>query len=65
MWPLVVVVDPPCRDDPAGVVVALEQVLVQAFVPQSADEGFNEAVLHRLAPFSVMQASPAGHGGAM
>ena len=58
MRPLVVVVNPPFRDDPAGMVVAFEQMLVQAFISHPADEGFSEAVLHRLAGRDVVPFDP-------
>ena len=44
-----VVVDLPCFDDPSRVGQAAEQMLVEAFVAQAAIEGFDEAVLGRLA----------------
>lgn len=44
-----IVVGAPCVDDPASVAVAYEQVLVEAFVLQPADEQLHEAVLHWLA----------------
>ncbi len=43
-----VVVVAPCRDQVAGTAQTGEQVLVQAFIPQSPIEGHDEAVLHRL-----------------
>ena len=54
MRPVVIVVVTPALDDLAGMAVAAEAVLVQAFVAQPAIEALNEAVLHRLARGDVM-----------
>ena len=52
MWPLVVVVDPPRIDDPSGVGVVGEQMLVQAFIPRPA--------FHALRTFAALLAGHAG-----
>ena len=62
-----VVVDPPCFDDPAGLVEVAEQVLVEAFVAQSAVEALDEAILHRFArrdvvPFDAALLLPSQDG---
>ena len=49
-----VVVVAPCRDQVAGVAQAGEQVLVQAFIPQTTVEALDEAVLHRFAGRDVV-----------
>lgn len=38
MWPVVIIVGPPGRDDFAGVTERAEQVLVEALVPEPPDE---------------------------
>ena len=48
VWLPGIVVDPPGFDDPAGFSEIGEQMLVKAFVAQSAIEGLDEGVLHRL-----------------
>ena len=48
MGSVVIVVAPPCVDDEFGVAKAVEEMLVETFVTQSAIEAFNKAVLHRL-----------------
>ena len=54
----VVVVDPPCLDDPAGCCEASEQMLVQAFIPEPPVEAFHEPVLLRLARRDVVPQHP-------
>ena len=54
MWPVGVVVDPPCFDDLAGLAEVGEQGFVQAFVSKLAVEALDEAVLHRLARRDVV-----------
>ena len=54
MGPLRVVVDSPCLDDPAGVLQAGEQMLVETLTAQSPVEALHEAVLHRLAGLDVV-----------
>ena len=46
MGPGTVVVAPPGIDDPAGMGIAGEQMLVETLVTQPADEAFDEAVSH-------------------
>jgi hypothetical protein len=48
MRPAEVVIVAPTRDDRPGFGQTLESMLVQAFVPESTVEAFNEGVLHRL-----------------
>ena len=57
--PAGVVVDPPGLEDPAGVLLAHEQMLVQALVTQPADEALGKAILHRLARRDVMPVNAA------
>lgn len=54
MRAMVVVVVAPCRNQMAGMAQSREQVLVRAFVPQTAIEALDQAVLHRLARRDVM-----------
>lgn len=49
MWAVMVEVVAPCRHQIAGMAQAVEQVLVQQFVPHSTVEALNEAVLRGLA----------------
>jgi hypothetical protein len=51
---VIVVVVPPVSNDPPGMGVAGEQVLVQALVSQSSIEAFDEAILHWLARGNVV-----------
>ena len=46
MRAVMIVVVAPCRDQLAGMSQAGEQVLVEAFVPQSTVEALDKAVLH-------------------
>lgn len=54
VWPVGVVVDPPCFDDLAYLDEVGEQGFVQAFVSKLAVEALDEAILHRLARRDVM-----------
>ena len=54
MRPLGIVVKRPRLDHLPGMSVAGEQVLVQAFIPQSAVEALDKPVLHRLAGRDVI-----------
>lgn len=47
--PGLIVVDPPGPDDAPGIIQPVEQVLVQALVPQAAVEALDNGVLGRLA----------------
>ncbi len=49
MRPCRVVIGAPVPDNLTGMVVAGEQVLVQAFIAQASVKTLNEAVLHRFA----------------
>ena len=62
-----VVFGAPPFDDPAGLSEAVEQVLIQAFVPEPAVEALDEGVLHRLSWRDVMPldagfVGPGEHG---
>ena len=54
MRAVVIIVVAPCRNQLAGMAQAVEEMLVQALVPQAAVEALDEAVLHRLARRDVM-----------
>jgi len=54
-----VVVDPPVLDDPPGVAVAGEHVLVKALITQPADEALDQPVLHGLAGSDVVPVDPS------
>jgi hypothetical protein len=54
MRAVMVVVVTPCRDQVAGMAQAGEQVLVEAFVPQTAVEALDEAELHGFAGRDVV-----------
>lgn len=54
MGSVLVVVVPPVADDLAGMAIAGEQMLVEAFVSEPAVEAFDEAVLHWLARCDVV-----------
>ena len=54
-----VVVDPPELEGVPGCWQALEQVLVQAFVAQPADQALDQAVLHRLARRDIVPGNAA------
>ena len=54
-----VVVDPPELERVPGCWQALEQVLVQAFVAQPADQALDQAVLHRLARRDIVPGNAA------
>ena len=58
VWPCGVVVDTPSLDDPAGLGEIGEQVLVEAFVAQSADQALDKAVLHGLAGGDIVPLNP-------
>ena len=67
MGAFLVVVGPPCGDDPAGVGEPVEQVFVEAFIAQATVEAFDEAVLHRFArrdvvPLDPVLVGPLEHG---
>lgn len=49
-----IVFDPPCLDDLAGIAIVGEEMLVEAFVPETAVDALDEAVLHRLARCDVV-----------
>src|SRR3954469_313094 len=49
-----IVVDPPFLDAVVGVPVAAEEPLIEALIAQSANEAFDEAVLHRFARRDVV-----------
>jgi hypothetical protein len=49
---LAIIVLAPCLDHPRGLGERAEPVLVQAFVPEPADEAFDECVLDLAAPAS-------------
>ena len=49
MRAMVIVIVTPSRDQLSGVAQVVEQVLVQALVPEAAIEAFHKAVLHGLA----------------
>ena len=49
VWSLGVVFDPPKLDDPASLCHRDEPMLVQALIAELAIEGFDEAVVGRLA----------------
>src|SRR6266702_8868530 len=64
MRPRRVVVSDPSSDDLASLIEIEEQALVEKFVAHAAVEGFDVAILHRLAgrdvvPFHVMLFAPA------
>ena len=46
MWSVVIEVSTPCSDELAGMTQVVEQVFVEAFIPHTAIEAFDEAVLH-------------------
>ena len=54
-----VIVETPGFDDPARLLQAAEQMLVQAFIAKTADKALCKAILHRLAGRDVMPADPA------
>ena len=54
MGPGVIVVAAPGFGDPVGIGEAMEQVLVEAFVPKPPVEALDEGVLHRLARLDVV-----------
>ena len=54
MWTDSIIVDPPCLDDAASLAEAVEQVLVETFVPQAAIERFHERILCRLPGCNVV-----------
>ena len=67
VWLPGIAVDPPGFDDPAGFSEIGERMLVKAFVAQSAIEGLDEGVLHRLTSgdvvaFNTMLLLPGTHG---
>ena len=59
MRSVIVIVVTPARDDLAGMAVAAEEVLVEAFVAQPAVERLDEAVLHRFARRNVVPVDAA------
>ena len=67
MRAVVVVVVAPCRNQMAGMAQGWEQVFVQALIPQSSVEAFDQAVLHRFSrrdvvPFHLAILLPLEHG---
>ncbi len=54
MWPRRVVVGNPGSDDLPSLIEVEEQALVEKLVAHAAVEGFNVAVLHRLAGCDVV-----------
>ena len=54
MWPDIVVVVAPESQRAAGIGQAVEDLFVEAFIPRTAVEAFNVAVLLRLAWVDVM-----------
>ena len=59
MWSLGVVVVPPALDDPACLSVAVEQMLIEAFLSQPAVKRLDKAVLHQLAGLNVVPPNTA------
>ena len=59
MRSLSVVVAPPCFDGFAGVGEAAEEMLIEAFISQSAVEALDKAILHGLAWLNVMPLNTA------
>ncbi len=54
MWPVQIVVVSPVADNIPGMPVAVEQVLVEALIPETPVERFNEPILHWLARRDVV-----------
>jgi len=54
MWSVQIVVDPPVFDDLPRMAITAEQMLVEAFIAQTAVERFHEAILHGLSRRDVV-----------
>ncbi len=46
MWSVLIIIISPSVDNFSGMIVAAEKMFIQAFIPQSAIEAFNQAILH-------------------
>jgi hypothetical protein len=55
VWAMGIVVLAPGREQVPGLAQVGEQMLAEAFVPQTAIEAFHEAVLHRFSGGDVVQ----------
>jgi hypothetical protein len=59
VWPVLVIIDPPCLDDLSDLVKAHEPILVQAFITELAVEALHVAIIHRFAGSDELEFDPS------